>query len=129
MPPYPLTNFKKQKYYQNKPKFNAAYSRNNLPKIKDGAYVINFDEFKSRGTHWVALYVNDENESYFDSFGVEHIPKEIRKFIEDTNVKINIYRIQAHVSMMGGYFCVGFINFMLKSKYLLDYINLSSPGD
>ena len=129
MPPYPLTNFKKQKYYQNKPKFNAAYSRNNLPKIKDGAYVINFDEFKSRGTHWVALYVNDENESYFDSFGVEHIPKEIRKFIEDTNVKINIYRIQAHVSMMGGYFCVGFINFMLKSKYLLDYINLSSPSD
>ena len=73
--------------------------------------------------------MNDENESYFDSFGVEHIPKEIRKFIEDTNVKINIYRIQAHVSMMGGYFCVGFINFMLKSKYLLDYINLSSPGD
>ena len=129
MPPYPLTNFKKQKYYQNKPKFNAAYSRNDLPKIKDGAYVINLDEFKSRGTHWVALYVNDENESYFDSFGVEHIPKEIRKFIEDTNVKINIYRIQAHVSMMGGYFCVGFINFMLKSKYLLDYINLSSPSD
>ena len=63
MPPYPLTNFKKQKYYQNKPKFNAAYSRNNLPKIKDGAYVINLDEFKSIETHWIALYVNGNNAS------------------------------------------------------------------
>ena len=129
MPFYPLTNSKKQKYYQNKPKFNAAYSRNNLPKIKDGAYVINLDEFKSRGTHWVALYVNDESESYFDRFELEHVPKEIRKFIKDTDVKMIIYRIQAHVSIMGGYFCIGFIYFMLKSKYLLDYTNLSSPSD
>ena len=57
--------------------FNGVYSRNNLPKIKDGAYAINPDEFKSTGTHWIGLYVNAENITYFDSFRVEHIPKEI----------------------------------------------------
>ena len=86
MRPHPLTNFEIQKYYQNEPKFNGVYSRNNLPKIKDGAYVINLDEYKSIGTHWIALYVNDNNVTYFDSFGVEHIPKEIKKFIGNKNV-------------------------------------------
>ena len=57
--------------------FNGFYSRNSLPKIKDGAYVINLDEFKSIGTHWIALYVNSNNVIYFDSFGVEHTRKEI----------------------------------------------------
>ena len=72
---HPLTDFEVHEYYQNETKCNGAYSRNNLPKIKDGAYVINLDEFKSIGTHWIALYVNAENVTYFDSFGVEHIPK------------------------------------------------------
>ena len=65
----------KQKYYQNKPKFNGVYSRNNLSKIKDGAYIINLDEYESIGTHWIALCVNYSNITYFDSFRVEHIPK------------------------------------------------------
>ena len=73
MPPYPLTNFEIQKYYQNEPKFNDVYSRNNLPKIKDGTYVINLDEYKSIGVHWIALYVNAENVTYFHNFGVEHV--------------------------------------------------------
>ena len=77
MPPHPLTNFYKQKYYQDERKFNGVYSRNNLPKKQDGAYVINLDEYKSIGTHWIALYENGNNTSYFDSFGVERIPKEI----------------------------------------------------
>ena len=75
MPPYPLKNFEIQKYYQNRPKFNGVYSRNNLPKVKDGAYVINVDKFKSTGTHWIALYVNGNKIIHFDSFGVEHILK------------------------------------------------------
>ena len=58
MPPRPLTNFEIQKYYENEPKFNGVYSRNNLSKIKDGAYKINLDEHKSIGTHWIVLYVN-----------------------------------------------------------------------
>ena len=78
MPPHPLANFEIQKYYQNEPKFNGVYSRNNLSKIKDGAYVINLDEYESIGDHWIALYVNVENVTYFDSFGVEHIPKKIK---------------------------------------------------
>ena len=61
MPPHPLTNFEIQKYYQNEPKVNGVCWINNLPKIKDGAYVINLDEFKSIGTYWIALYVNANN--------------------------------------------------------------------
>ena len=90
MPPHPLTNFQIQKYYQNEPKFNGVYSRNNLPKIKDGTYVINLDEYKSTGTHWIALYVNANNIVYFDNFGVEHIPKEIKKFIRNQNIITSI---------------------------------------
>ena len=103
-------------------------SRNNLPKIKGGAYV-NLDEFKSIGTHWIALYVNAENVTYFDSFGVEHILKEIKKFIENKNVKTNICRIQAYDLKTCECFCIGIIDFMLKGKSLLDYTNLFSPND
>ena len=78
MLPHPLTNFEIQQYYQNEPKYNGVYSKNNLPKIKDETYIINLDEYESRGTHWIALYVNAENAIYFDSFGVKHIPKEIK---------------------------------------------------
>ena len=79
MPPHPLTNFEIQRYYKNQSKFNGVDSRDNLPnKIKDGAYIINLDEYSDTGTHWVALYVVNNNDvTCFDSFGVEHIPKEI----------------------------------------------------
>ena len=85
MPPHLLTNFEMQKYYENEPKFNGVYSRNNLTKIKDGAYIINIGEYESIGTHWIALHVNDNNVTYFDSFGIEHISKEIKKFIRKKN--------------------------------------------
>ena len=90
MLPHPLTNFEIRKYYQNEPKFNSVYSRNNLSKTKDGAYIINLDGYESIGTHWIALYENAKNVIYFDSFGVEHIPKEIRKFIGNKNITTNI---------------------------------------
>ena len=77
MPPHPLTNFEIQKYSQNEPKFICAYSRNNLPKIKDGSYVLNLNQFKSIGFHWIAVYVNANSIVYFDNFGVENILKEI----------------------------------------------------
>ena len=65
---HPLTNFEIRRYYQNEPKFNSVYSRNNLPKIKDEVYLMNLAELKSIGNHWIALYVNDNNVIYFDSF-------------------------------------------------------------
>ena len=76
MPPHLLNNFEIQKCYQNEPKFNVVYSRNNSSKIKDAAYIINPDEYDSIGTYWIALYMIAENVTYFDNFGVEHIPKE-----------------------------------------------------
>ena len=69
------------------------------------------------------------NVTYFDSFGVKHIPKEIIKFIENRNIKTNIFRIQAYDSIMCAYFCIAFIDFMLKGKSLTDYTNLFSPND
>ena len=82
------------KYYENQSRFNGVYSRDNLPnKIKDGAYVINLDEYSDIGTHWIALYVKNNDITYFDSFGVEHIPKEIKTFIKNKNVMTNIFRI------------------------------------
>ena len=73
--------------------------------------------------------MNINNVTYFDSFGVEHIPKEIIKFIENRNIKTNIFRIQAYDSIMCGYFCIGFIDFMLAGKKLTDHTNLFSPHD
>ena len=93
------------------------------------AYVINLDEHSDIGTHWVALWVNNNNVTYFDSFGVEHIPKEIIKFIENKKTKTNIFRIQAYDSIMCEYFCIGFIDFMFKGKSLADCTNLFSPND
>ena len=69
---------------------------------------------------WIALYVNAKNATYFDSFGVEHIPKEIRILIGNKNITVKIYRIQAYDSVMCGYFCTGFIDFMLNGKSLLE---------
>ena len=86
--------------WMNESKFSGLYSENNLPKIKGGAYVTNLDERKSIRTHWTALYVNGKNVIYFDSFGVENIPKEFKNFIGNKNIKKNIYRIQACDSIM-----------------------------
>ena len=101
MLPHPLTNFEIQNYYQNKPRFNGIYSRHNLPtKVKDEAYVIDLDEYSDIGTHWLALYALNNNVTYFDSFGVEHIPKEIERFIGNKNTITNIFRIQEYDSVM-----------------------------
>ena len=77
----------------------------------------------------MGCFVYANNVTYFDFFGVEHIPKEIRTFINNKDIKTNIFRIQAYDSIMCGYFCIGFINFMLPGKKLADYTNLFSPYD
>ena len=105
--PHPLTNFEIQNYYKNEPIFNGVYFTDNLPKtIKNGAHVINLDEYADTGTPWIALYAKNNEVIYFDfdSFDVEHVPKEIKKFIGQKNMKTNIFRIQAYNSIMCGYF-------------------------
>ena len=129
MPPHPLTNFEIQNYYQNEPRFNGVYSRDNLQKIKDGAYIINLDEYSDIGTHWVSLHVNNNDVTYFDSFGVENIPKKIETFIgHSLSITTNIFRIQAYDSVIFIYVCIGFIDFMFKGKTLTEYTNLFSPN-
>ena len=119
--PHPLTIFETQKCYQNEPRFNGVFSRNNLPqKIKDGTCIINFDEYADVGTHWIALFCNRNKVVYFNSFGVEHIPEEIQEFIRNKNTKGNIFRVQANDSVMCGYICIVFIDFMLAGKKLTD---------
>ena len=93
--------------------------------MKDGAYIIN--EYFDSGTHWIALRELNNNVTYFESFGVEHIAKEINKFIDKSTVVTNIFRIQAYDSIMCGYFCIGFIGFTVKGKSITDFANLFSP--
>ena len=95
---------------------------NYLKKIKDGAYVINLDEYADVGTHWIALFCNGNEVVYFESFGVEHVPKETKELIGNKKIKAND-------SVMCGCFCIGFIDFMLADEKLTDYTNLFSPHD
>ena len=103
--------------------------KNFILEIKNGSYVTNLDEYSDIGTHWVSLYVNNKTVTCFDSFEVEHIPKKIKKFINNKNAIANIFRIQTYDSVMCGYFCIGFIDFMLKGKNLTDFTNLFSPNN
>ena len=99
-----INNIEISEYYKNEPRFNGVYSRNNLPnKIKKGAYVINLDEYENTGTHWVSLFVKPKYTVYFNSFGIEHIPKEINKFINN-DIKSNIFRIQDTIQLCADIF-------------------------
>ena len=113
-------------YFKNEPRFNSVYSKNNLPKtLKNGSYVINLHEYKNTGTHWVVLFMKSNKVTYFDSFGVEHIPKDIKKFIGNKGIKTNMFIIQDYNSIMCGYFCILFIEFMLKGKTLNDLVQMT----
>ena len=117
MQPHPLTNFEIQKYYQNQSRFNGIYSRDNLQKIKDWPNIINLDEYSNIGTHWIALHVQNNDATYFDSFGVEHIPKEIYKYIKNRSIKINIFRIKANDSIMRRYFLLDLLILCLQKSF------------
>ena len=125
-----LKNLEIQKYFQDEPRFNWVFSRDNLPeKTKDGDYVINLDKSEDVGTHWIALFSKRSETVYFDSVVVEYVPKEIKKFIEHKSMKANIFRIQANNSILCGYFCIGFIDFMLAGEKPTDFTSLFSPCD
>ena len=125
MLPHPLRSFEIQKYYQNKPRLNGVYSRNNLSKkVKDVAYVINLDEYADVGTPWIALFCNRSKIVYFNSFGVEHVPEGIEGFAGNKNIITNIFGVQANNSVMCRYFCIGFIDFMLAGKKMTDFTSM-----
>ena len=97
-----------------------------MPKTtKDEAYIINLDV----GTHWIALFCNRSEIVYCNSFGVAHVPEELKKVIGNKNIKANIFRVQTNSSVMCGYFCIGFNDFVLASKKLSDFTSLFSPHD
>ena len=124
-----LKNFQIQKYYQNEPRFNEVFSRDNLPnQVKDGAYVISLDEYADTGTHQIALFCKDNEIFSFNSFGVEQVPEETEKFTEHKNIK-NIFRTQSNNPIMCRYCCIGFIDFMFIEQNLIDYTSLISPYD
>ena len=130
IPPHSLKHFEIKEYYENEPRFNDVYSREDLPKMtKNGAYVINLAEYADVGTHWIALYAKNNEVIYINSFRVEHVPKEIKRFIRHKNTKTNIFRIQADNSIMCGYFCIGFIDFIFAGGSLIDFASLFSPYD
>ena len=117
IPSHPLSNFEIKEYYEIEPRFSGVYSRDNLSeKIKDAAYVKNLDEYADVGTHWITLSCKKNEIVYFDSFGVEHVPEEITKFIGNKNIKTNISGRPANNSVMCGYVCIGSIDFMLAGK-------------
>ena len=115
----------------NKLWFNDVFSRDNLPKtIKDGAYIINLDEYADVSTHWVALFCNRSEIVYFDSFGVEHVPDKIKEFIGNKNIKATIFPVQTNKSIMCGCFCIRFIDFsfidfiLAKNRLMLQTCSL-----
>ena len=77
---------------------------------------MNLDEYAEVGTHWIASFCKRSEIIYFDSFGVKHVPEEVKEFIRNKNIKANIFRVQANNLIMCGYFCIGFIDFMLPGK-------------
>ena len=112
-------------YFNSDKRFDGTFSRDNLNIFnKDGAYIINLDKYDNIGTHWVAIYLKNNNVTYFDSFGIEYIPKEITKLINDKSVKSNIFRIQSFNSILCGYFYTGFIEYTSNNLGLNEYAKL-----
>ena len=90
----------------------------------DGAYVINLDEYADIDTHWIALFCNRNEIVYFNSFGVEHVPEEIKELFGNKNIIANIFRVQANNSIICGHFCIELIEFMLAGRKLTDFTSL-----
>ena len=107
----------------------VLFFQKKLPKIKDGVYVINLDDRKIKGTHWVSLFIGKKTAIFFDSFGIEYIPQEIVHITRDKSITHNTIRIQDNDSIMCAFYCVAFVEYMLAGKTLLDYTNLFSPND
>ena len=104
VPLHPLSNIEIAKYFNYEPRFNGAFSENNLPRIKDGVYVINFKDNKIIGTHWVLLFIDRNKAVYFHSFGIKYIPPEVLNKIKVKPITHNMFRMQDNDSVMCGFY-------------------------
>ena len=111
-----LNNIEITNYFIYETRFNDTFSRNNLPRIKDGMYATNLNDKNSKGIHWVSLFIDRNTAVYFDSFGIEYIPQEVLKKIKDKSITHNIFRIQDNESIMCDFFCTPIIEYMLQGK-------------
>ena len=114
-----LSNIKTAKYFNYDPRFNGVFSRDNLPRMKDGAYIINLNDKQSEVRHWVSFFI-------LHSFGIDYIPQKVLRKIKDKSITHNIFRAQSDESIMSEFYCIIFIEYMLAGKTLLDYTNLFS---
>ena len=96
--------------------------------MKNGAYVINLNDQKSKGTNWVSSFIDRYTAIYFDSFGIEYIRQEVLNKIRDKSITQNIFRIQDNEPLVCGFYCIAFIEYMLAGKTLLEYTNSFSPN-
>ena len=92
-------------------------------------YVINLHDKNSKETYWVSIFIDKNIAVYFNSFGIEYIPQEVLSKIKDKSITHNIFRIQVHESIICGFYCIAFIEYLLVGKTFLDYTNLFSPND
>ena len=128
MLPYPLTHVKIIEYYENEPRFNGVYSRDTLPKtIKKGAYVINLDKYADVGTHWIALHLKIMKLLTLIALVLSMFLKKLKDLL-DIKTSKQTY-LEAYNSIMCGYLCIGFIDFMFANKTLIDSTSLFSPYD
>ena len=126
MSPHPLANYEIQKYYQNEPRFNGVYSGDNLPKIRDGAYVINLDEYSDIGTHRIAFTHKIMMLLILIVLEYNIFQKKLKHLVV---IKTFIFRKEAHDIIMCRHLCILFNNFMLAGKTLTDFTNLFSPDN
>ena len=124
-----LNNIEITNYFKYEPRFNSIFSRNNLPRINDGAYVIHLDDKNSKGTYWVSVFIDRNKTVYFHSFGIGLFPQEISDKIRDESITHNIFRIQDNESIMCGFYCITYRRYASRKKTLLDYTNLFSWND
>ena len=115
---YSLSSIEATTYFNYKSRFNGFFSRDNLSKTKDGAYVINLDDTQSKGTHWILLFLKKNVAVYIDSFGIEYIPQELLIKLKDKSVTHYIFRIQDNDSVMCGFHCIAFIEYILGIHYV-----------
>ena len=126
---HPLNNTEITNYFKYEARFIGVFSRNNLSRVKDGAYIINLHDKNSKGTCWFSLFIDKNLAVCFDSFETEYIPQEVLNKIRDGSIGYNIFRIPDNESIICVFLCNSFIEYMLVGKTLSDYTNYFSPND